>query len=84
MSRVALVTEYIGRGDGGFYVGDPDIPEGLTCLDWRQRRAQARRGERREWPRPSFKWPAFHPPSIRRPKIQPGTAFPAPAFGEKP
>ena len=84
MSRVARVTEYIGRGDGGFYVEDPDIPEGLTCQDWRQRRAQARRAERRERRRPSLSWPALHPPRIRRPKIQPVTAIPAPAFGEKP
>jgi hypothetical protein len=83
MRRVARVTAYIGRGDGGFYVEGPDIPEGLTCQDWRQRRAQARRPERREWPRPSSS-PALRPPTIRRPEIQPGTAFPAPAFGEKP
>jgi hypothetical protein len=46
MRRGARVTEYIGRGDGGFYVEDPDIPEGLTCQDWRQRRTRARRSER--------------------------------------
>ena len=84
MRRVARVTEYIGRGDGGFYVEDPDIPAGLTCRDWRQRRTQVRRAERREWPRPSFSWPALRPLRIRRPKIQPGTPFAAPAFGEKP
>jgi hypothetical protein len=50
MRRVARVTEYIGRGDGGLYVEAPDIPEGLTCQDWRQRRAQARRAERRGKP----------------------------------
>jgi hypothetical protein len=81
--RVARVTEYIGRGDGGLYVEEPDIPEGLTCQDWRQRRAQARRAERRERPR-SFSWPALRRPSIPRPTIQPGSAFPTPAFGEKP
>ena len=47
MRRVARVTEYIGRGDGGLYLEDPDIPEGLTCQEWRQQRAQARRAERR-------------------------------------
>ena len=82
MRRVARVTEYIGRGDGAFYVEDPDIPEGLTCQDWRQRRAQARRADRRERRR-SFSWPALRPPTMRRPTIQPGTAFPAPAFGGK-
>ena len=76
MRRVARITEYIGGG-GGFYVEDPDIPEGLTCQDWRQRRAQARRAERRQWPRPSFSWHAIRPPRIPRPKIQPGPAFPA-------
>jgi hypothetical protein len=80
MRRVARVTEYIGRGDGAFYVEDPDIPEGLTCQDWRQRRAH----ERWEWPRPSFSWPALRAPRIQRPQIQPGTALPAPAFGGKP
>jgi hypothetical protein len=70
MRRGARVTDYSGRGDGGFYVEDPDIPEGLTCQDWRQRRARARRSERWEW--------------LRRAKIQPGTAFRAPAFGGKP
>jgi hypothetical protein len=84
MRRVARVTEYIGRGDGAFYVEDPDIPEGLTCQDWRQRRAQARGAERRGWPRPSFSWPTLPAPRIQRPKVQPGTAFPAPAFGGKP
>jgi hypothetical protein len=84
MRHVALVTEYIGRGDGGFYVEDPDIPDGLTCQDWRERRAQARRAERREWQRPTFSWAALRPLRIRPPKIQPATAFPAPAFGEKP
>jgi hypothetical protein len=82
MRRVARVTEYIGRGDGGLYVEEPDIPEGLTCQDWRQRRAQARRTQRRE--RRSFGWSALRPPRIRRPKLQPGSAFPAPAFAETP
>jgi hypothetical protein len=50
MRRVARVTEYIGRGDGGLYVEAPDIPEGLTCQDWRQWRAQVRRAERRGKP----------------------------------
>ena len=50
MRRVARVTEYMGRGDGGLYVEDPDIPEGLTCQDWRERRARARRAERRGKP----------------------------------
>lgn len=84
MRRVARVTEYIGCGDGGFYLEDPDIPEGLTREDWRQRGAQARRAERRERPRPSFSWPALRLPRIRRPKLQSATAFPAPAFGGKP
>jgi hypothetical protein len=63
MRRVARVTEYIGRGEGGLYVEDPDIPEGLTFQDWRQRRAQARRAERRAWPR-SFSWSALRAPAF--------------------
>jgi hypothetical protein len=35
MRRVARVTEDLGRGDGAFYVEQPDIPEGLTCKEWR-------------------------------------------------
>jgi hypothetical protein len=81
MSRVARVTEYIGRGDGGFYVEAPDIPEGLTCQEWRRRRAEARSADRPQW-RPVFSWPALRPPRIRRPKIQLGTAFPAASFGK--
>ena len=35
MRHVARVTEYLGRDGGGFYVEAPDIPEGLTCAQWR-------------------------------------------------
>jgi hypothetical protein len=46
MSRVARVTEDLGRGDGGFYIEPPDIPEGMTCGDWRVCRRELRTTER--------------------------------------
>ena len=83
MSRVARVTEYIGRGHGGFYVEEPDIPEGLTFQEWRRRRAESERiADRAQRPRLALSWPALHPPAVRRPKIQLGTSFPAASFGE--
>jgi hypothetical protein len=48
MRHVARVTEYLGSGDGGFYVEEPDIPEGLTCQEWRVTRFEVRSAERRE------------------------------------
>ena len=82
MSRAARVTEYIGRGDGGFYVEEPDIPEGLTCQEWRRRRAEARIADRAPRPRLTLSWPALRPPAVPRPKIQLGTSLPAASFGE--
>ena len=46
MSRIARVTEDLGRGDGGFYIEPPDIPEGITLQDWRKRRVETRQAER--------------------------------------
>lgn len=74
MRRIARVTEDLGRGAGGFYVDAPDIPEGVTCNEWRARRAQIARdrGERpestaaaaRKAPRRrAFTWP------VRRPRL---------------
>jgi hypothetical protein len=48
MRRVARVTEYLGSGDGDFYVGEPDIPEGLTCQEWRVLRFEVRAAEQSE------------------------------------
>ena len=42
MRRVARVTEDLGRDGGGFYVEAPDIPEGLTLVEWRRRRTAMR------------------------------------------
>ena len=42
MRRAARVTEDLGRDGGGFYVEAPDIPEGLTCAEWRRGRAELR------------------------------------------
>jgi hypothetical protein len=71
MSRVARVTEFIGRG-AGIYVEEPDIPEGMTCAEWRRRRVEQRGTEVAPRPRPAFKWPAV--PAL--------TALPRPALGE--
>jgi len=70
MSRIARVTEDLGRGDGGFYIEAPDIPEGLTCQEWRARRAETRRSEQApRVPRIEIKWPR-----IRRPVLRPRLA----------
>jgi hypothetical protein len=52
MSRVARVTAYCGHGDGCFYIEEPDIPQGLTCQEWRRRRVNA---HRTRWPRALFR-----------------------------
>jgi hypothetical protein len=44
MRRVARFTEYLGSDGSGFYVEAPDIPEGLTCAQWRRRRTTIRAG----------------------------------------
>ena len=71
MSRVARVTEYIGR-DAGVYIEEPDIPEGKTCREWRRRRAELRTTGAAPRPRPAFNWPSL--PAL-------GT-LPRPALGE--
>ena len=40
MRRIARVTEDLGCDGGGFYVEAPDIPEGLSCHEWRSRRGE--------------------------------------------
>jgi len=59
MSRVARVTADVGRSDGGFYIEPPDIPEGVTCGDWRCRRVELRRDERSKRQRTVLRSPAF-------------------------
>jgi hypothetical protein len=44
MRRIARVTEDLGRCPGGVYIEAPDIPEGVTCNDWRARRAEVAAG----------------------------------------
>jgi hypothetical protein len=51
MRRIARVTEDLGRGAGGFYVEAADIPEGVTCNEWRARRAEVAAD------RSAFTWP---------------------------
>jgi hypothetical protein len=58
MSRVARVTADFGRSDGGFYVEQPDIPEGLTCRDWRCRRVELRSAQRSRRQRAVLRWSA--------------------------
>ena len=74
MRHVARVTEYLGHDGGGFYVETPDIPEGLTCAQWRRRRTAIRaaavddlapaRPKPSRSPRPVFRW---------RPVLRPAT-----------
>lgn len=71
MRRIARVTEDLGCDGGGFYVEAPDIPEGLSCHEWRRRRGETRKAERSPRPRPSFRLPA----------IRPQDAFARPALG---
>jgi hypothetical protein len=59
MRRVARVTEDLGRGDGAFYVEQPDIPEGLTCKEWRVASSLPAPPRSRE-PRRTA-WPALRP-----------------------
>ena len=72
MRRIARVTEDLGCDGGGFYVEAPDIPEGLSCHEWRSRRDESRRAERSPRPRSSFRLPA----------IRPQGGFPGPALGQ--
>jgi hypothetical protein len=70
MSRVARVTEDLGRGDGGFYIEPPDIPEGITLQEWRMRRTESRTAERAPRP-PSIALPRL---SVSRPVLRPRLA----------
>ena len=57
MSRIARVSADLGHSDGGVYVEQPDIPEGLTCREWRSRRVELRRA--RSWrQRAVLRWSA--------------------------
>jgi hypothetical protein len=74
MRPVARVTDYVGRDGGGFYVEAPDIPEGITCAQWRHQRRAIRaaviddsapaRPKRNRSPRAAFPW---------RPVLRPAT-----------
>jgi hypothetical protein len=59
MSRIARVTADFGRSDDGFYVDQPDIPEGLTCQDWRSRRVEIHRAQRSKRQRVALRWSAL-------------------------
>ena len=69
MRPTARVTEDLGRDGGGFYVEEPDIPEGLTCQEWRRRRTEIRQTEPPARPRATFTWPALRPRLLLRPSL---------------
>ena len=52
MRRIARITEDLGRDAGGFYVEPPDMPEGVSCQEWRLLRFEIRN------PQPSAPEPA--------------------------
>jgi hypothetical protein len=59
MSRIARLTADCGGvGDRGFYIEEPDIPQGITCRDWRRGREDAR-PQRAGWPPALFRRPAL-------------------------
>lgn len=58
MSRVARVNADFGRSDGGVYVEQPDIPEGLTLRDWRCRHVELRRAQGSWRQRAVLRWSA--------------------------
>jgi hypothetical protein len=58
MSRIARVTADLGSSDDGFYVERPDIPEGLTCRDWRCRRVELLSTTRPRRKRAVLRWTA--------------------------
>lgn len=76
MRRIARVTEDLGRDPGGFYIEEPDIPEGLTCREWRHRRADLQKAERSAQPRPTLSLPPIRPrvPRLPRPSLRPRLA----------
>jgi hypothetical protein len=76
MRRIARVTEDLGRAHGGFYIEAPDIPEGITCQEWRRRRTEMREAERPARLRPTLSLPAIRPRVAlpQRPRLRPGLA----------
>ena len=64
MSRIARITADLGRSESAFYVEQPDIPEGLTCRDWRSRRVELPKAEGPRRKRAVLRW---SPPRIALP-----------------
>jgi hypothetical protein len=79
MRRIARVTEDLGRDQGGFYVEEPDIPDGLTCQEWRRRRIEMRKAERSPRPRLTLSLPAVRSRLALPPRqpLRPALAEPA-------
>jgi hypothetical protein len=71
MRRIARITEDLGRDSGGFYVEPPDIPDGVTCHEWRRLRFEIRNPQLSASEAATIGWPALVP---RR------TAFRVPAL----
>ena len=61
MRRIARITEDLGRDGGGFYVEPPDIPDGVSCQDWRRLRFESRDPQPSPAEPATFGWPALVP-----------------------
>ena len=61
MGRIARITEDLGPDAGGFYVEAPDIPDGVTCQEWRSMRFEIRRPQPSAPEPATFGWPALIP-----------------------
>jgi hypothetical protein len=61
MGRIARVTEDLGPDVGGFYVEPPDIPDGVTCHEWRRLRFEIRDRQTSAPEPPASDWRALVP-----------------------
>jgi hypothetical protein len=72
MGRIARLTEDLGSDAGGFYVEPPDIPDGVTCQEWRRLRSEIREPQvpasgpaTSAWRTPVTRGAAFRVPALR-------------------
>jgi hypothetical protein len=72
MGRIARITEDLGTDGGGFYVEPPDIPDGVTCQEWRRLRFQIRKPQPSAPEPATFGWLALvpRPRAIRVPALR--------------
>jgi hypothetical protein len=61
MRRIARITEDLGTDGGGFYVDPPDIPDGVTCHEWRRLRFEIRDRQTSTSKPPAPDWRALVP-----------------------